>query len=114
MMERLGCTLAEAPIVYGWHSVAVWARHLPQGSAVWRAKHREEAAYAGDYQRALILADIFDAIVHAGRVAAESNGAKFHTNPKPYPRPGARDEAEHFGSGGIPVSEFDAWFYSED
>jgi hypothetical protein len=110
MMERLGITMAGAPI-FGWHALAVWARHLPQGSAVWRARHPEEATYASDYGRALILADIFDAVMHAGRVAAESNGAKFPRGDRPYPRPGAKDGTQHFGSGGIPVAEFDAWFY---
>lgn len=113
MMERLGCTFAGAPVLYGWHAVATWTRHLPQGSAVWRAKHPKEAAYSSDFGRANIAADQFDAILSLVGVIAAAHGAGART-PKPYPRPNADDGTKHFGSGGIPVSEFDAWFYATD
>lgn len=111
MMERLGCTMAGAPLVYGWHAVHVWSRHLPQGSAVWRAMHREEGAFSSPYGLALLAADIFDAVMVAGRNAAESNGATFRSQLKLHPRPGKKDDGGHFGSGAIPVGEFDAWYY---
>lgn len=111
MMERLGVTLAGAPR-FGWHAVSVWARHLPVGSAVWRALHPEHAAFASELGRALIMADIFDAVVHATRTIAAAHGARPHA-PKPYPRPEARD-SQRMGGGAIPVSSFDDWFYSED
>lgn len=110
MMERLGCTLAGAPHVYGWHAVAMWAQNLPQGCAVWRARHPEEAAFASDYGRALLSADIFDAILHAARSIAVSVGADMR-QPKPHRRPNDGREAQHIGAGAIPVSDFDAWYY---
>ena len=111
-MERLGCTMAQAPHLFGWHALATWARHLPQDSAVWRARHPDEAAFASAYGRATIAADTFDALMHAAAGLAGVLGANAR-DPRPYPRPGARDESRHFGSGGIPVSEFDDWYYAE-
>lgn len=112
MMERLGCTMARAPILYGWHSLFVWANHLPQDSAVWRARHPHEAAFASGYGQATIAADTFDALMRGIVSVVRSNGANMR-DPKPYPRPDVKDETQHFGSGGIPVSEFDAWYYAE-
>lgn len=111
MMERLGITLAGAP-VFGWHDVAVWARHLPTGSAVWRALNPKQAAFASDVGRAYIMADQFDATMHVIKAIASAAGGR-PRDPKPYPRPG-KDEGGHFGSDPIPAGEFDAWFYSED
>ena len=113
-MERLSCTLAQAPFLYGWHSLFVWAKHLPQGSAVWRAKHPDEAKFASEFGRAVIAADTFDAIMTAMGAIVESNGGALTRKPKPYPRPGAKDESRHFGSGDIPVSQFDDWYYATD
>lgn len=112
-MERLGCTLAQARLSYGWHALATWARHLPHESATWRAKHPDEAAFASAYGRATIAADTFDAIVNGALAVARTQGARTRT-PKPYPRPGDRPEARHFGSGAIPVADFDAWYYAQD
>lgn len=113
MMERLGCSLVQAPFLYGWHAVATWARHLPQDSAVWRARHPEEAAFASDYQRAIIAADTFDAVMRVIGTIAAAHGTNVR-DPQPYPRPHDGRKTEHFGSGGIPVSEFEAWYYAEE
>lgn len=112
-MERLSCTLAQARLSYGWHALYLWARHLPQDSATWRAKNPDEAAFASAYGRAVIAADTFDALMHGIKAIVRSNGATMR-DPKPYPRPNAKDESRHFGSGGIPVSEFDAWYYAQE
>lgn len=112
-MERLSCTLAQAPFLYGWHSLFVWAKHLPQGSAVWRAKHPDEAKFASEFGRAVIAADTFDAIMHGIVSIVRSNGVNMRET-KPYPRPNAKDDSRHFGSGGIPVSQFNDWYYATD
>lgn len=113
IMERLSCTLAQAPLFYGWHALSTWSGHLPQDSAVWRARHPDEAAFASAYGRAVIAADTFDAIMSAAKMLASVEGARVRS-PKPYPRPGQEDDSRHFGSGAIPVSEFDAWYYAEE
>ena len=112
-MERLGCTLAKAPLFYGWHAIATWSRHLPQESAVWRARHPHEAAFCSPYGRATIAADTFDAVLNAAAVVIKAFGVTPRA-PKPYPRPTDRPDTRHFGSGGIPVSEFDAWYYAQE
>ena len=111
MMERLGITLAGAPI-FGWHAVAVWARHLPEGSATWRALHPEHARFASALGRASIAADTFDAVMLAIQAIAAAHGGH-PKRPQPYPRPDSKDTSR-FGKGAIPVSEFDAWFYSDE
>lgn len=111
MMERLGTTLDGAPS-FGWHAVSVWARHLPEGSATWRALHPEHAAYASDLGRARMLADLFDAVMHATYTIAAAHGGR-PRKPKPYPRPDANDR-QRFGSDPIPAAEFDAWFYLDE
>ena len=112
-MERLGHTLARASVLYGWHSLFIWARHLPQDSATWRARHPDEAAFASDYGRAVIAADTFDALMRGIVSIVRSNGVSMRDQ-KPYPRPNARDDSRHFGSGGIPVSQFNDWYYATD
>lgn len=112
MMERLGVTFAKAPITFGWHAMATWARHLPQDSATWRATHPEHARWSSDLGRAAMLADLFDAIAHVIGAIGAAHGARPRP-PKPYPRPGARQE-QRIGSGGIPVAEFDAWYYQDE
>lgn len=111
MMERLGITLEGAPS-FGWHAVFTWARHLPEGSAVWRALHPRHAAFSSDMGRAAIMADTFDAVMHAIQAIAAAHGGR-PRQPKPYPRPNAEDR-DSYGKGAIAVADFDEWFYSED
>ena len=116
MMERLGVTLAGAPI-YGWHEVATWARHLPEGSAVWRARHPDESAWVTRRATSEQLASIFDAVMGvahtlATRWAAEGTHPKM---PKPYPLPWrSGNDTSRLGRGAIAVSDFDDWYYSDE
>ena len=48
------------------------------------------------------MADIFDAVLHTAATIAAAHGGK-PRQPKPYPRPGARDRRS-MGGGAIPVS----------
>lgn len=104
MMERLGIPISQAHVM-GWHNIAVWSRHLGQGSHVHAAMHREEAAYASELHIAAQLADIFDLL---NRLRYEILRAK--REPKPYPRPWDKNRKK-FGKGAIPVSEFEDWYY---
>lgn len=113
-MERLGVTFARAPLLYGWHAIATWARHLPEGSAVWRAEHPRETAFSSELARASIMADQFDATMQVIVAIAKAHGSKRVRTPKPYPRPWNEPEGHVIGKGGgIPVRDFDAWYYDE-
>ena len=111
MMERLGVSIAQAPHVFGWHALATWARHLPEDSAVYRAAHPQEHAFASAYGRASIAADIFDAVMTVARTVASVGGGRPRAV-KPYPRPnGEGVERDHFGEGAISIADFDHWYY---
>lgn len=115
MMERLGLTMAGAPRPYGWRALATWARHLPPDAATWRAQHPDESAFASAYGRALIMADIFDAVQVVKEQVAVSAGARITRKAPPYPRPGMKDEGtQTIGSDPIPAAEFDAWYYGTE
>lgn len=58
-----------------------------------------------------ILADIYDAInVQTALLMAKGTG-KRPQKPKRYPRPfkDKNEDTKHFGSGALPVNEFDDW-----
>ena len=105
MMERLGIPL-ERGSLFGWSNVLNWARHLGQGSYVFAAKHKEEAAYMSQLHIAAQLADLYD-MLNLFRYGF----AKTHRTPEPYPRPW--DGKQKIGRGAIPVSDFDKWYYGE-
>ena len=113
MMERLGVTFAQAPRRYGWHAVATWARHLPESSAVFRARHPKESAWASEFGRAAMQADQIDATGEVVRAIAAACGAR-PRDVRPYPRPWHDDrDVRKFGAGAIPVRDFDAWYYEQ-
>lgn len=104
MMERLHIPL-DAASVYGWHNVAVWVRHLGQGSYIYQAKNNEEAAYLSPLHIAAQLADIFDLLARS-RYGKDADKIK-------YPRPwDGRRERMRFGKpeDAIPISDFDKWW----
>ena len=107
-MVQLGVRLADIPRTYGWDALDVFARHLPLDSATRRWASRDEAAFSSDVGRAALLADIFDA-VRAFNYSFAAKGSK----PEPHPRPWTAPNKTSYGSGAIPVSEFDAWFNEE-
>lgn len=108
-MVQLGVRLADFPRTYGWDALDVFARHLPLDSATRRWASRDEAMFASDMGRAALLADVFDAV----RAFNHSFAAKGSARPEPHRRPWTSPNNERYGSGAVPVSEFDAWFYEE-
>ena len=104
-MSRLGLTLSQAHLI-GWRNVADFVRHLDQGSAVWRALYKKEAAYGSPYHIALMLADLFD-LLNTSR----GDGRKARWRPKHYPRPGKDEDSKRIGRGAIAVSDFNDWYY---
>lgn len=111
-MERLGYSLAEAHL-HGWHEVWLWARHLGDGSATWRALHPKEATWCSEMGRAAMLADLIDCVNGLAWVTAQAHSKSRLTRPKPYPRPWAQDGSKSIGSGAIAIADFEAWYYDE-
>lgn len=103
-----------APSAYGWAELANIVRHLPTTSATWRAQHPDEAPW----DTALALAHIAAAQVDATNAVTYTLARRWSERPpeepEPYPVPWAPKSARkrHMGGGGIPVSEFDAWYYA--
>lgn len=113
MMRELGGGLGLAHYM-GWHDVWLWAQHLGEGSAVWRAQHPEEAAWASDLHRAQMLADLIDATLAVARVTAQAHSKHRLPPTKPYPRPWANEEGQHIGADAISIADFERWYYQQD
>ena len=106
MMCRLGLRFEDSPAI-GWDCVLVFVRHLDSRSAVYRAQHPEEAAFASPLKQSAILADLFDAIR-----ALEYTFVL--ANPSKYKRPGVDEGVQRIGRDAIPIAEFNDWYYGGD
>lgn len=98
----------------GWHNVALWARHLPEGSATWRALNPELATWSSQVHVAAMLADLIDCTIAVARTIAQAHSKHRLPPSKPYPRPGAKNDEERIGSGALTLAEFDAWYYDTE
>lgn len=64
-----------------------------------------------------MLADIFDAIERLNfliRIKFRNEGEPPPRSPKPYPRPGQKEETLNIGSDPIPIADFNEWYYGGD
>lgn len=109
-MAILGMTFEQAASVFGWGELVNFSEHLPLDSAVNRAKNAKYYGFSSDFNRAVILADIFDAVRSFNYTFAKG-GSK---EPPRYPRPWETGDKQRIGSGAIPISEFDKWYYGGD
>lgn len=105
-MHEFGIRLRDVPRTVGWSGLAIIVRHLPPTSALSRAMHPE---YEGWTREEMMLADTFDAIRSAAVSIVGALAGKRLRDPKPYPRPWARDERQ-IGAGAIPVKDFWKWW----
>ena len=106
-------TLEGAAESFGWGELVNFARHLPDGSATFRARHADAWRFSTGLQRSALLADAVDALnmqLYALNRALGGNASK----PKPYPRPWDAAGAERIGSGAIPIADFNEWYYGGD
>ena len=95
----------------------VFVRHLDSRSAVYRAQHPEEAAFASPLKQSAILADLFDAIralEYTFVLANLKKGAAAPPPPSKYKRPGVDDGVQRIGRDAIPIAEFNDWYYGGD
>lgn len=116
MMCRLGLRFEDSPEI-GWDCVLVFTRHLDSQSAVYRARHPEEASFASPLKQAAILADLYDAIrslEYTFVLAHLKKGAAPPPEPRKYPRPGVDDGVQRIGKDAIPIADFEEWYYGGD
>lgn len=108
MMRILGAPL-DMCHAYGWHNIADLARHLDQGSAVYRALNKAHIVSDSMLYDAMLL--ISDYIAQLNHNYCMAHGAK-GTAPKRIKRPW--DENHGIGKGAIPINEFESWYYGEE
>ena len=112
-MTRAGATLSDVPARIPWTALRSFVTHLGIDSALAAELHPEEAAWASPAKAASVLADLFDLVAAFRYEVALSNtqkGRRKPPRPRPYPRPGARDDRVRIGRDPIPVREFDEWW----
>lgn len=106
----LGMSLECAVRSFGWGEVINFADNLPISSMTVYAKNKDLLDFATDLKRNAILADIYDLIVAFYHTFAHAHGSK-SSKPKPYKRPWLAPDEQRIGSGAIPISEFNKWYY---
>ena len=116
-MCRAGVTLDDAPRAVGWAAVRDLAAHLDEGSATWRAEHPELHEFCRPTSMAQMLAGIYDLcalIEYHMRCVFREKGSPEPERPSMWPTPWSRDDQGRIGSGAIPASEFEEWYYRGD
>lgn len=112
-MTRAGATLAMVPDPISWNALRSFVTHLDQESAVYAELDPERAAWARCADVKTLLADIYD-LVAAFRwefCSANTPPRKARPpKPRPYRRPGAKDDRVRVGRDPIPIREFDDWW----
>ena len=108
-MTLLGMPFEKAAYSLGWGNLYDFANNLPQESATWRRMHPEESRCTDKAGQFELAASTFDAVMMFAHLFAAAHGYK-GKQPKPYPRPWA-SKGQKFGSGPIPISEFEQWYY---
>jgi hypothetical protein len=100
----MGLHLDDLGDAWSWHDLWVIVRQLPRTSALARAIHGEAATWG---PTEYLLAAAIDALNGANW----QRGGRRTGRPKPIPRPTPDKAAttRTWGSGAIPVHEFDAW-----
>ena len=100
---------------FGWAELANFAKHLPETSATFRAQHKDMYMFASELQQSALLADLYDSIQNMLYLFSTAHGGK-PKKPQRFPRPWTDDDTstKRIGSGAIPISEFNDWYYGGD
>ena len=109
LLTQTGYCLADIGSGITWSSVRSFLRQIGADSATARDLRPDLAEWATRAKTNAILADLFDllSMMNANIVAIGSgHRAK---KPKPYPRPGERNDQKHFGKDPLPAKEFREW-----
>lgn len=113
LMTRAGATLADIPARVPWTALRSFVTHLRDGSALVAELHPELSAWGTAWGAAAIAADLFDlvaALRYEFALANTPKGRRRPAKPRPYPRPGAKDDVPRIGRDPIPIKDFDEWW----
>lgn len=90
-----------------WRDFVVIVRNSPRTSALARKHLGDDAAWSlTDH----LMAGVIDLLTVANW---QRGGKKAGPKPKPFPRPGVKDNRQQFGKGAIPIKDFNAWWESK-
>lgn len=108
-MSQTGHCLDDIGSDISWTSVGSFLRQIGADSATARELRPELAEWGTRTKTNAILADIFDllSMMNANLIAIGSG--RRAKKPKPYPRPGERNDQKHYGKNPLPVTDFRKW-----
>ena len=118
LMTRTGSSLYSVPGEFDWADIRDFVSFLDAGSALASEISPENAGWQGTEKVPMLLAHIADLLANFSYGYSVTHMKKTAQKPKPpqpIPRPGVVDktnETKHFGSGAIPIEEFDEWWNS--
>lgn len=112
LLTKTGYELKDVGRTLSWRALDHFLRRAEPDSALMQELNPDLAEWSSRLKTNIILADIYDilAVLNANVVARGSG--KPARRPKPYPRPGRKDDPEttrHIGSGALPPDELRAW-----
>lgn len=110
LMTRVGATLDDVPARIPWRALSAFVRKLDPQSATFAELNPELAAWVMPTQVQKMIADVYDRLGDLWNVCALGATRRRQRPATPYPRPGKGKGKKVFGSGAIPIGEFDAWW----
>ena len=115
-MSILGCRIYDIPASYGWDGLLIMITQAPETSALNRALNPDVYAFGTAVKQSALLSDLFNAIAMFRYEFASANSPKRKPKkPQFYPTPWSKDtNSNSIGKGAIPISQFDAWYYSDE
>lgn len=111
LLRLTGHGIEELGGAVSWHSLKSYLEHLPYDSALMRSLNAEQAEWATRTKTNAILADIFDMLAVINANLCSIGSGKKSKQPKPYPRPGKKDDNKQtIGSGAVTKQELEDFF----
>lgn len=120
LITRAGRSLYDIPAQgMTWADLRDFVAYLDASSALVGEVNPDAAGWQGEEKVPMLLAHIADTLsglAYGYALTHMKRGSKKPAPPKPIPRPGiakTADRERHFGSGAIPIADFDAWWNGE-
>ena len=109
-MTLLGLDVEQARARYGWRGLLDFAANLPGESATVAAVSPEYSTRNGTAQAIELLASLFDGLAWLQYSLLKRWGGA-PQKPRPYPLQWRAEKRQKIGAGGIPVADFENWYY---